>query len=77
MTREEALERLEQPPYDPAAIHHDFEFVANKLGISVGELRGYLEAPNKSYRDYRSQQSIYAFGAKVMRLVGLELGGKR
>ncbi len=77
MTREEALTRLEQPPYDPATIHHDIEFVANKLDISVGELLGYLEAPNKSYRDYRSQQSIYGLGAKVMRLVGLEVGGKR
>ena len=40
-------------------------------------LTGYLESPNKSYRDYRSQESIYALGARVMRLVGLELGGKR
>ncbi len=77
MTRDEALRKLEQPPYDPTTIHHDIEFVANKLGISVDELLGYLEAPNKSYRDYRSQESIYALGAKVMRLVGLELGGKR
>jgi hypothetical protein len=77
MTREEALERLKSPPYDPATIHHDVEYVANKLGISVDELTGYLEAPNKSYRDYRSQESIYALGARVMKLVGLELGGKR
>jgi hypothetical protein len=77
MTREEALQKLERPPYDPASIHHDIEYVANKLGISVGELTGYLESPNKSYRDYRSQESIYALGARVMRLVGLELGGKR
>ena len=40
MTRDEALEKLEQPPYDAATIHHDIEFVANKLGISVDELLG-------------------------------------
>jgi N-acetyl sugar amidotransferase len=77
MTREEALEKLSRPAYDEATIAHDIEFVATKLGISVDELLGYLSGPNKTYRDYRSQESIYAFGAKVMRLVGLEVGGKR
>jgi N-acetyl sugar amidotransferase len=77
MSRDEALAKLERPPYDSATIHHDIEFVANKLGISVAELLGYLEAPNKSHRDYRSQESIYALGSRVMRLVGVELGGKR
>jgi hypothetical protein len=77
MTREEALEKLSRPAYDEATIAHDIEFVATKLGISVDELLGYLRGPNKTYRDYRSQESIYAFGAKVMRLVGLEVGGKR
>jgi len=77
MAREEALKRFQRPPYDETTIHQDFEYVATKLGISVAELQGYLAAPNKSYRDYRSQESIYAVGAAVMRLFGLELGGKR
>jgi N-acetyl sugar amidotransferase len=77
MTRAEALERLAKPAYDERTIEHDIEFVATKLGVSVGELLGYLRAPNKSYRDYRSQEGIYSIGAKVMRLVGLEVGGKR
>ena len=33
--------------------------------------------PKKTFRDYRSQESIYNFGAKIMRLFGIELGGKR
>jgi N-acetyl sugar amidotransferase len=77
MTREEALEKLKKPPYDPETIHQDFEYVATKLGISVEELRGYFGAPNKSYRDYKSQERIYSAGAKVMKLLGLEVGGKR
>jgi N-acetyl sugar amidotransferase len=77
MTREEALEKLSRPAYDEATIAHDIEYVATKLGISVDELLGYLRGPNKTYRDYRSQESIYALGARVMRLVGLEVGGKR
>jgi N-acetyl sugar amidotransferase len=77
MTREEALEKLSQPAYDPVTIDQEFEYVATKLGISVGELQGYLEAPNKTYKDYKSQESIYLIGAKVMRALGMTLGGKR
>ena len=77
MTRNEALERLRELPYDESTIHRELEYVANKLRISGEELRGYLTAPRRTYRDYRSQQSIYRFGAGVLRLAGLELGGKR
>ncbi len=77
MTREEALEELKTPAYDPETIKQDFEFIANKLGISVEELQSYMDAPNKTYKDYKSQDSIYNIGARVMRMVGLEKGGKR
>jgi len=77
MTREEALGNLSQPAYDEETIAQDFEYIATKLGISVEELQGYMDAPNKTYKDYKSQESIYQIGAKVMRALGLEKGGKR
>jgi len=77
MTRQEALERLSKPPYDENEIMHDFEYVATKLGISVDELQGYMDSPNKSYHDYKSQQNIYNLGARLMKFFGMELGGKR
>lgn len=77
MTREEALEKLKKPAYNEETIAHDFEFVATKLGIGVEELEGYMNSPNKSFRDYRSQAWIYSFGARVMKMLRLELGGKR
>lgn len=77
MTREEALAKLQTKPYDEATIAQDFEFVATKLGISVKDLQGYLDAPNKTYRDYKSQRWIYDVGAKAMKALGLEVGGKR
>jgi hypothetical protein len=77
MTRDEALEKLQRPPFDEATVAQEFEYVATKLGISTAELQGYLDAPRKTHRDYRSQESIYAIGARAMRLLGLELGGKR
>jgi hypothetical protein len=77
MTREDALKQLEKPAYDPDTIKQDFEYIATKLGISVDELQGYMDAPNKTYKDYKSQEGIYNIGAKVMRMLGKEKGGKR
>ncbi|CAL2082867.1 N-acetyl sugar amidotransferase [Tenacibaculum sp. 190524A05c] len=77
MTREEAIEALSKPAYDPETIAQDFEYIATKLGITVEELQSYMDAPNKTYKDYKSQENIYNIGAKVMRALGLEKGGKR
>lgn len=77
MSREEAIEKLKVPSYDEATIGQDIEFVATKLGLKVSDLLSYLEAPNKSFRDYRNQFWIYDLGARVMKSLGMELGGKR
>jgi N-acetyl sugar amidotransferase len=77
MTREEALEKLKEPALNADTVRQEFEYVATKLGITTTELQTYLEMPKKSFRDYKSQESIYAIGARAMRLFGLELGGKR
>ena len=77
MTREEALKELEKPAYDPETISQDFEYIATKLGITVNELQKYMDEPNKTFKDYKSQEDIYKIGAKVMRIFGMEKGGKR
>ena len=77
MSREEALEKLKTPAHDKESIKQDFEYIATKLGISVEELQGYMDAPNKTYKDYKNQMEIYDIGAKVLRMLGIEKGGKR
>ena len=77
MSREEALEQLKRPAYDPDTINDDIEYIANKLNITIEELMKYFNAPNKTFRDYKSQEFIYDLGAKVFRLIGIEKGGKR
>jgi hypothetical protein len=77
MKREEALVKLKESPFDPTMIQHDFEYIANKLGIPTDELRGYFDAPNKTYKDYKSQESIYKIGAKLFKMLGIEKAGKR
>lgn len=77
MTRDEALRELESPPYDESTIGTELEFVANKLGVTVAELDGFMKLPKRTYRDYRSQRALYELGARAMKLLGLEVGGKR
>jgi N-acetyl sugar amidotransferase len=77
MTREEALLLLEQPSLTNEDAKIEFEYVAKKLEISKRELQEYMDAPNKSYRDYRNSESLFDFGAKVMRKLGLERSIKR
>ncbi len=77
MTREEALKNLSNPAYNPETIDQDFEYIATKLGITSKELQSYFDAPNKTYKDYKSQENIYKFGSKMMALLGLTKGGKR
>jgi N-acetyl sugar amidotransferase len=77
MTRQEALNELKKLPYDKENIKHDFEYIANKLGITTDELQSYFELPNKSYKDYKNQEWIYDIGAFVLRKLGIEKGGKR
>ncbi len=77
MSREEALEKLKTPVYAEEQVKEDFEFIANKLGITTEELKSYFNAPKRTHKDYKSQDNIYNLGALVLRLLGLEKGGKR
>jgi len=70
MTRDEALEQLEQPPYDSKLIQQDFDYVAGKLGITSDELRGYHEMSKKYYRDYRNQHRILELGERLLTALG-------
>jgi N-acetyl sugar amidotransferase len=77
MTREEALEKLQNESYTEEQIKEDFEYVSNKLGITTEELWSYFHAPKKTFKDYKSQENIYNFGATLLKIFGIEKGGKR
>ena len=77
MTRDEALSELEKPPCTEEYAREETKYVASKLDMAVQELEACLELPKKTYRDYKSQQDVYKWGAMAMRALGMELGGKR
>ena len=70
MTREDALTRLEESPYDPELMSQDFEYVATKLGIDTDELRNLHELPKKYYWDYRNVNRFFQLGEWVLSQVG-------
>lgn len=77
MTRDDALAKLKQPAYNPATIEQEFKYIATKLDISSDELRHYFEIPKKFYWNYRNQERMFNFGARVLQAVGLETSIKR
>jgi N-acetyl sugar amidotransferase len=77
VTRDEALAKLEAPAYNPQTIDEEFEYIATKLGISVGELRNYHGMPLKTYRDYANQQWMFELGSRALKALGVERAVKR
>ncbi|TGE75712.1 LPS biosynthesis protein [Pseudoalteromonas sp. KS88] len=77
MSRDEALKILEKPAISEEEAKHEFEFVANKLEIPVEELYAYFNQPNKTYKDYKNQESLFDFGAKILKFIGVERSIKR
>jgi len=72
MTRDEALARISQPEMDEHFLKQEFEYVANKLDLTVDELQSIFEGENKTYRDYKNKRWVIGLGSNVLRLLGLE-----
>ena len=72
MTRDGALERISKPEMDEHFLKQEFEYVANKLGVSVIELKDIFDSENKTYRDYKNKRFLIGLGARAMTMLGLE-----
>lgn len=72
MTRDAALVRIAQPEMDEHFLQQEFEYVANKLDLTVEELQEIFEGENKTYRDYKNKRWMIGLGANVLRWLGLE-----
>lgn len=72
MQRDEALERIKKPEMDEHFLECEFEYVANKLELSVDELRAIFLGDNKTSSDYKSNRFLIELGSRAMTLLGLE-----
>ena len=71
-SRDLLLKRLETSELGDIATKNEFDFVADKLNITVGELNELFSAPNKTFSDYRNKKRLIDFGAKFLQSIGLE-----
>jgi hypothetical protein len=72
MRRDEAITRLTKPEMDEEFLSHEFEYVANKLDLTVEELKSIFHGENKSFHDYRNKHFFIGLGSRALRLAGLE-----
>jgi N-acetyl sugar amidotransferase len=72
MTREAALERISKPEMDEQFLKSEFEYVANKLDLSVEQLQHIFNGKNKTSLDYKNKRFLIGIGARVMSALGLE-----
>lgn len=55
MTREEAINEMKQPLYDPTELDEDREFVTKKLGFSSAEWQEIMKAEPRTEHDYKNE----------------------
>ncbi|WP_449257023.1 N-acetyl sugar amidotransferase [Bosea sp. (in: a-proteobacteria)] len=67
MTRDEALDELQLPPYNKQQVEFDLEFIAKKLAMSLDELKSLIEEPGVHHRSYRSLEPFFEIGVSVKR----------
>jgi N-acetyl sugar amidotransferase len=71
-SREDALKRISMPEMSEEFLKTEFEYVANKLDLSVSELTTILNGKNKSYKDYKNKKFLIGLGARTLGVLGLE-----
>jgi len=80
MTREEALEALEKPPYDVAVQQEDCIYVSKKWGLTADEFLHFMQLPvkahtaypnDKTYMNYLKQRLYKKIPVALLRLIGL------
>lgn len=74
MTRDEAMDLLREPTYDPSLQAADKVYVQKKLGLSNSEYEEILNLPTRSFRDFRNSYRQVQFlrrGVDTLRGRGL------
>jgi len=65
ITRDEALEKMSLPAYNPNELPQDMDYICKKLGISRAELEDLIAAPIKTYKDYPNNEFFFDLKNKL------------
>ena len=73
LNRDIALKKLAEPPYDPALMKEDIDYVCKKLGLSDYDFGKLMKETNKSFRDYKSYYPFFdtlgKYGRSILKLL--------
>lgn len=72
LDREEAIEKLRQPPYDEQMAMEDMKYICDKLSLPEDQFVAMMKQENRTYKDYKNTSQLIACAVKMARLVGLE-----
>lgn len=72
LSRDEALNRIKSEPFDENEMPNELNYIKSKLGFSDEEFQNYIDAPNKSFKDYNSHYTIIQFFVNLSRFLKLE-----
>ena len=59
ISRDEALKRVCEKPYDDKKIQYELDYILNKLSFTRDEFDKIWNSPNKNFRDYPSYYSYF------------------
>ena len=59
LTREEALEKLSEPLYDPDELDIDISYFCKKLRITTEQFDAFMKVPLRDYRDFPTWEGRY------------------
>ena len=66
LAREDALQRISTPELDENVLKQEFEYVSNKLDISVDELQKIFDEKNKTVAQYKNKKILIKLGASIL-----------
>lgn len=72
MTREEALQKLSENPYDDKIAKEDMDYICQKLEVTPTEFKEFIIGDNKTYRDYKNNSRIIKSAIKLAIKLGIE-----
>ena len=72
MSREDALDLVKKNPYSDKDINSEISYIKSKLNVSDKDFQKYLDAKNKSFRDYKSHYHLIQFFIDIFRFLKIE-----
>ncbi len=65
ITREQALQEMNQAVYTPQTLDDDITYVCKKLGLTKEQFEHILQKPNKTFADYPSNAWLFELKNKI------------